>query len=121
MRDENGQFMPGNTLGHGRPRGCLNKLTEVKQRVVDTLDKLDKKSASGDWLADFAEEYPREFVRLLASILAKNLNVLDETSGGHNLENLQEIVARLRREGFPLAGGLIRDRPLKPKTFGCGS
>lgn len=107
MRDENGQFMPGNTLGHGRPRGCLNKLTEVKQRVVDTLDKLDKQSTSGDWLADFAEEYPREFVRLLASVLPKNLNVLEETPDP-NLEDLQEIVAQLRREGFPLAGGLIK-------------
>lgn len=92
-------FQPGNA---GRPKGARNRLGE--QFLADMLADWEQHGA--DVIATVRDEKPDQYLKVVASILPKELNVkvseLDELSDEQLERQLASIVAQLAATGIDL-------------------
>lgn len=103
-KDEKGRFLSGN-IGGGRPKGSRNKLGEAF--VSDMLADWEVHGAVV--IATVREEKPDQYLRVVASVLPRELNVkvseLDELSDEQLQRQLAHIVAQLAAAGLDLIAG----------------
>ena len=55
--------------GSGRPKGCKNKFTDLKTSFLNVY----KQVGGDEYLRKFAEENPKEYIRLLGTMLPKDV------------------------------------------------
>jgi len=97
MPKEDTQFKPGNTLG-GRPKGSRNKLGE------DFLHELheDFKKHGQSAIVEVREKRPAEYMKVIASILPKELKVtvdpLEELSDADLDKYIKQLASALSIE-----------------------
>src|SRR5262249_17876819 len=87
------RFLPGNTYGQGRPKGSRNKLQAA------FLDDLLKVYGEGgiEALRITMKEKPVEFVKVIASLMPKELEVQTSQLNELTDEQLDAIDALLRQ------------------------
>jgi hypothetical protein len=86
-------FQPGNNLGKGRPKGSRNKLGE------DFLSALQADFAENgvDTIAKVRQERPHEYLKVVASILPKELHVKTDAFEEMTDDELAAGIAALQR------------------------
>lgn len=104
------QFKPGNP---GRPKGSRNKLGE------EFISKLcaDFEQHGVDAIVKVREKRPHEYLKVIASILPKELHVKDATLGEMTDEELVGLLASIRSLTAADHGAAAgeRDRVAPPK------
>ena len=81
-RDEHGWLLPGHHIG--RKRGSKNPATVLRDRMIETVEKLDADPRyGGDYVLWFAKKWPEKFMALLGSLLPKQLRIESETKHVH--------------------------------------
>ncbi|MES2497115.1 MAG: hypothetical protein V4618_13455 [Pseudomonadota bacterium] len=103
-QDEKGRFVPGNA-GGGRPKGSRHKLGEAFLE-----DMLDDWQAHGKAVIEAVRaDKPDQYLKVVASILPKELNVkvseLDELTDDQLARQLAHIGSVLAAAGFDLGAG----------------
>src|SRR6476659_11293544 len=88
-----GRFLPGNSVFGGRPRGSRNKLGE--KFFAALCDDFERHGIAA--IAKVREEHPEQFIRVIASIVPKELHLNKDTT----LEDMSEdelisVIATLR-------------------------
>ena len=105
------QFKPGNP---GRPKGARNKLGEAF--LEDLLDDWSENGKQA--IIDCRKENPVQYVKTVASILPRELNVkvseLDELTDEQLERQLAHIVAQLAATGLDLVAGDRAQASAKP-------
>jgi DNA-directed RNA polymerase len=100
-KDEQGRFITGN-IGGGRTKGARNKLGEAF--VADLLADWEENGAAV--IEAVRTDKPDQYLKVVASILPKELNVkvseLDELSDEQLERQLASIVAQLAATGIDL-------------------
>lgn len=96
-RSEKGQFVPGHTgFGGGRPKGSRNKLGE---KFIDDM-YADWKENGVKAIKDVREQKPDAYLKVVASILPRELNVnvnqFDEMSDAELIQRIRELDAAVR-------------------------
>lgn len=91
-RDEKtGQFVKGYIGGPGRPRGSRNKLGEAF--LADMMADWEQHGA--ETIEQVREEKPDQYLKVVASILPKDLNVninpLEELSDDELIQRLRDL------------------------------
>ena len=75
-KDEKGRFLPGNSRGiGGRPKGSRNKLGEDFIKALH--DDFDRHGIAA--IQTMREDKPHEYVKVIASLLPKELKVTTES------------------------------------------
>jgi hypothetical protein len=83
-RDPKGRFLPGNTgCGGGRPRGSRNHLSELALSVLCE----DFAAHGQEAIEHMRSERPAEYVRVIAMLLPRQLQVQERTEFDE-LENM---------------------------------
>lgn len=100
------QFKPGQTGNpSGRPKGSRNKLGEAF--VADMLANWEEHGP--ETIEQVRTEKPDQYLKVVASILPKELNVkvseLDELSDDELDRRLAGLATQLARAGFAIGGG----------------
>lgn len=115
-KDEKGRFLPGNSGNGGRPKGSRNKLGE--QFLADL--HADWEAHGKVALEKTRETKPEVYVKVVASILPRELNVrvneLDELSDEQIARQLASVASQLARAGFDLGAGAGEAEA--PQSFG---
>jgi hypothetical protein len=88
-----GDFHNGAVHKGGRPAGARDKLS--KKFLNDLLAQYEEGGA--DCIRIFRLEQPIEFVKMLASILPKEL-VIEDITGGMTVEQLDDVIIEIRRQ-----------------------
>lgn len=114
-RDDKGRFLSGGKAGPGRPKGSRNKLSE--DFVADLYTKWNEHGT--DALDKMAKEDPSGFVKVVAGLMPKdvnlNVNPLEEKTTEEllaELGNLQSLIAQLS----PDTGQSDQERAGTPTT-----
>lgn len=98
-KDEKGRFLTGN-IGGGRPKGSRNKLGEAF--LADMLADWEENGISV--IETVCLEKPDQYLKVVASVLPKELNVrvsdLDELSDDELDRQLASLATQLARAGF---------------------
>jgi len=96
-RDRLGRLVHGH--GMGRPKGSLSAAAMLRDRLIQTVKKLDKDPRyDGDYILHFANEYPEKFMALVASLLPKQLKI--ETDHVHRHIAVMDLPERERAAVF---------------------
>lgn len=85
-------FQPGNTLGKGRPKGSRNKLGE---QFLEALQQ-DFEANGVKAIVTVRETRPHEYLKVVASILPKELNVNHNALGDMSDDELVGILDGVR-------------------------
>lgn len=97
--EKTGRFVSGN-IGGGRPKGSRNKLGEAF--LTDMLTDWEANGVAA--IARVRDERPHEYLKVVASILPKELNIkvneLDELSDEQLERQLAAVIAQLADAGF---------------------
>jgi len=96
---ETGQFLKGKKGGPGRPRGSRNKLGEA---FIEALHD-DFQEHGVDTIVKVREDRPHEYLKVVASLLPKELHVKDVSVDDLTDGQLSDIIATIRSMGA--AGG----------------
>jgi hypothetical protein len=91
---EKGRFLPGNNGGPGRPKGSRNKFGE--QFISDVYCEWQKNGASA--IEHMRRTDPSGFVRLVASIVPKDLPAKENTLADWSDDELDEAIRTLREK-----------------------
>lgn len=95
-KDEKGRFLPGNSGFGGRPKGARNKLGE--QFISDLYDDWQKHGV--ETLAIVRAEKPDQYLKVVASILPKDLNVninqMDDLTDDQLIQRIRSLDAAIR-------------------------
>jgi hypothetical protein len=96
------KFEPGNTVGKGRPRGSRNRLTaRIFEDVLSHWNEpiegrnITKGIAA---LEVMRKEKPAEYVKVVLSIMPKELNISDSTVAELSDEQIDAMIKTLRRQ-----------------------
>jgi hypothetical protein len=101
-RKSDGRFVKGCKGGPGRPRGSKHKLSES---LVSAL-AADFEEHGADAIRRTREDRPDQYLRLIASILPKELNISTEDPFDDVTdEQLTEMIMKLKAEIIEAAGG----------------
>lgn len=92
-KDESGRFLTGN-IGGGRPKGSRNKLGEA---FVDEL-YADWQQCGAKTIAKVREERPADYLKVIASILPKDVNVKVSAIESMSDDELNATIKRLLRD-----------------------
>lgn len=98
-QDEKGRFVPGNNGGRGRPKGSRNKLGEAF--VADLLASWEENGP--ETIERVREERPQDYLKVIASILPKDININVQPFDEMTDEQLKAHAARLLAELGPVA------------------
>jgi hypothetical protein len=110
-RDSTGRFKSGNVGGPGRKPGSRNKLGEAF--LEDLLDAWNEHGATA--LERCATEEPAQFVRVVASLMPKDINLNVALDPGEFVERFRSAQAMLGNAEPP---GLRRPlRTIAPRTI----
>mgnify|MGYP005992319879 CR=1 FL=1 len=86
-----GRFVPGNNGGPGRPKGARNKLGEAF--LADMLEDWEENGQAA--IATVRAEKPDVYVKVVASILPRDLNVnmnpLEEATDEELIQRLRDL------------------------------
>lgn len=108
-KDEKGRFISGNS-GGGRPKGARNKLGE--QFVSDLY--ADWQEHGVKTLARVRDEKPDQYLKVIASILPKDLNVninqMDDLTDEQLIQRIRSLDAAIRPFLDPEGTGDIAGR-----------
>lgn len=100
-KDEKGRFLPGNAGNlAGRPKGARNRLTELF--IHDLLKAWE--DLGPEAIKKMAKKRPADFVRVVAMILPKQIEIKEGAFDGISNEQLAVIVAAAR-SALGIAGG----------------
>lgn len=103
-KDDKGRFLTGN-IGGGRPKGARNKLGEAF--VSDLLADWEEHGPAV--IAEVREEKPDQYLKVVASILPKELNVkvgeIDELTDEQLARQLASVASQLAAAGIALVAG----------------
>jgi hypothetical protein len=103
-QDEKGRFVPGNS-GGGRTKGARHKLGEAFLEAM--LENWAEHGA--ETIETVRTERPQDYLKVVASILPKELNVkvseLDELTDDQLRGQLARVVAQLAAAGIDLVEG----------------
>lgn len=103
------QFKPGNP---GRPKGSRNKLGE--RFVADLYEAWQEKGQ--DVIARVAAERPQDFLKVVASLLPKQVEIKEDAFGELTDEQLVAIISAARHSlGVPGEGGSGVEDPEEPE------
>jgi hypothetical protein len=95
-KDEKGRFLPGNSGFGGRPKGARNKLGE--QFISDLYADWQKHGV--DTLARVRDEKPDQYLKVVASILPKDLNVninsMDDLTDEQLVQRIRSLDSAIR-------------------------
>lgn len=95
-KDEKGRFLPGNSGFGGRPKGARNKLGE--QFVSDLY--ADWQEHGVETLAKVRAEKPDQYLKVVASILPKDLNVninqMDDLTDDQLIQRIRQLDSAIR-------------------------
>ncbi|UFS83198.1 hypothetical protein LPB79_13170 [Rhizobium sp. T136] len=95
-KDEKGRFLPGNSGFGGRPKGARNKLGE--QFIIDLYADWQKHGV--DTLARVRNEKPDQYLKVVASILPKDLNVninqMDDLTDDQLIQRIRSLDSAIR-------------------------
>lgn len=93
--DKTGRFVTGN-IGGGRPKGSRNKLGE---QFIDDL-YADWQAHGVETLARVRDEKPDQYLKVVASILPKDLNVninnMDDLTDDQLIQRIRSLDAAIR-------------------------
>lgn len=98
---ETGRFQPGNNGGPGRPKGSRNKLGEAFLADMMTAWEAQGQEA----IARVIEERPQDFLKVVAGILPKEMNVNVRDIDAMTSEELDGHIASLAATIKRLEGG----------------
>ena len=93
-QDEKGRFLPGNNGGAGRPKGSRNKLGEA---FIDNLYQ-DWQANGAETIARVREERPQDYLKVVASILPKDVNLRRSPYEDMTDAELDAAIIRLGRD-----------------------
>ena len=81
--------------GPGRPKGSLNKFTTLKNAFLEAFER----TGGTDTLTEWGKQPKnrRDFYRLLAKLLPKEVDANVKTTGDSFLEALKEIESREKK------------------------
>lgn len=99
-KDEKGRFISGN-IGGGRPKGARSKLSEA---FLDALHD-DFVEHGVEAIATVRMEKPDQYLKIIASILPKDLNVKTNDFSELSDEELDACIRSLDAELRPLLDG----------------
>lgn len=99
-QDEKGRFLSGNS-GGGRPKGSRNQLGEAF--VADLY--ADWQANGAETIARVREERPQDYLKVIASILPKDVNVKVSPFENMSDEELDAAIARLQRDIVKIEAG----------------
>lgn len=85
-----GRFLPGNTGGAGRPKGARNKLGEAFLKALST----DFDEHGIDAIKTVREEDPSTYVKVVASLLPKEMKLEGDGEGGAILTEIAVTFVR---------------------------
>lgn len=95
-KDEKGRFLPGNSGFGGRPKGARNKLGE--QFISDLY--ADWQEHGVETLAKVRAEKPDQYLKVVASILPKDLNVninqMDDLTDDQLIQRIRQLDSAIR-------------------------
>ena len=95
-QDAKGRFIAGNSGSGGRPKGARNKLGEAF--LSDMLADWEEHGVEA--IATVREEKPDAYLRVVASILPRDLNVnvnnMDGVSDDELIDRMRELDATIR-------------------------
>ena len=95
-KDEKGRFLPGNSGFGGRPKGARNKLGE--QFISDLY--ADWQEHGVETLAKVRAEKPDQYLKVIASILPKDLNVninqMDDLTDDQLIQRIRQLDSAIR-------------------------
>lgn len=95
-KDEKGRFLPGNSGFGGRPKGARNKLGE--QFISDLY--ADWQEHGVETLAKVRDEKPDQYLKVVASILPKDLNVninqMDDLTDDQLIQRIRQLDSAIR-------------------------
>ena len=93
---ETGQFLKGKKGGPGRPKGSRSKLGEAF--IADMLADWEEHGA--DVIKKVRDEKPADYLKVVASILPKDLNVninpVEELTDEQLIERIRQLDAAIR-------------------------
>jgi hypothetical protein len=92
LRDEKGGFLTGTKPGPGRPRGSRAKLGEDFLRDLHEAWQAKGKQA----IANVVEERPHEFLKVVAGLLPKDINIKVDQLSEIDDSELAACLASLR-------------------------
>jgi hypothetical protein len=97
-RNESGQFVPGHEGIGGRPRGSRNKLSQAF--IADLYVHWTKNGSAV--IAAAAKRNPAAYLRVVASLLPKHLEIENDPFDGFSDEELAKMIAYCRNAlGLP--------------------
>jgi hypothetical protein len=99
-QDEKGRFLSGN-IGGGCPKGSRNQLGEAF--VADLY--ADWQANGAETIARVREERPQDYLKVVASILPKDVNVKVSPFENMSEEELDAEIARLQRDIAEMEAG----------------
>lgn len=103
------QFKPGNS---GRPKGSRNKLSEAF--VADLYDAWQEKGQ--DVISRVAAERPQDFLKVVASLLPKQVEIKEDAFGELTDEQLAALITAARHSlGVSGEGGSGAEDPEEPE------
>lgn len=95
QRDDKGRFIAGNSGNGGRPKGSRNKLGE--SFVADLL--ADWENHGSETIEQVRKERPADYLKVVASILPKDVNVnvrpLEEMTDDQLRKQVEQLLAEL--------------------------
>jgi len=100
QKDEKGRFLPGNSGFGGRPKGSRNKLGEAFLKAL--ADDFEKNGA--DAIEQTRITKPEVYVKVVASLLPKQIEIKEGAFDGLGDDELAALVAAAR-SALAVAGG----------------
>ncbi len=89
--DAKGRFLPGNNASQGRPKGSRNKLGE--QFIQDLYADWIENGAAA--VAKVRDERPHDYLKVVASILPKELHVKESPLEEMSADDIRDALARI--------------------------
>jgi len=102
QQDEKGRFLPGNSGFGGRPKGARNRLGETFLTALEA----DFKDNGVEAIKKVREERPHEYLKVVASLLPKQVEIKEGAFDGLADEQLTALIVAARSAlGLAEGGG----------------
>jgi hypothetical protein len=107
-------FAPGNPGGPGRPKGARNRLGEAF--VLALAEDFDKHGVTA--IATVRDERPHEYLKVVASLLPKQVEIKEGAFDGIGDEELSALIVAARSAlGVAGEGGGRAEAEVQPQSL----